>query len=79
MKLKDPKSLLGKTKPRAALAVVVPWGEVGNDLPGGYPRGEKGTVKIDDPQPTNEQNVVLIDSTGFQSMHNRLTIPDQCL
>ena len=57
MKLKDPKSLLGKTKPRAALAVVVPWGGVGNDLPGGYPRGEKGTVKIDDPQPTNEQNV----------------------
>ena len=57
MKLKDPKSLLGKTKPRAALAVVVPWGEVGNDLPGGYPPGEKGTVKIDDPQPTNEQNV----------------------
>ena len=27
--------MLGKTKPRAALAVVVPWGEVGNDLPGG--------------------------------------------
>ena len=36
---------------------MVPWGGVGNDLPGGYPRGEKGTVKIDDPQPTNEQNV----------------------
>ena len=57
MELKDPTSLLGKTKPRAALAVVVPWGEVGNYKPGGYPRGEKGTVKIDDPQPTNEQNV----------------------
>ena len=57
MVLKDPTSLLGKTKPRAALALVVPWGEVGNYKPGGYPRSEEGTIKMDDPRPMNEQNV----------------------
>ena len=71
--------MLGKTKPRAALAVVVPWGEVGNDLPGGYPRGEEGTIKIDDPQPMNEQNVFLIESTGFQFMQYCFINADRCV
>ena len=59
--------------------MVVPWGEVGNDLPGGYPRGEEGTIKIDDPQPMNEQNVFLIDSTGFQFMQYCFINADRCV
>ena len=44
-----------------------------------YPLDEEGTVKIDHPQPTNEPNIVLIESTSFQSMQYCFVIPDRCV